>query len=243
MFGPKRSGGDFVHTTNEADRANKLEMSSAEIQMELNTYDGAIAYIDHHIGRLFDELGKRNVLENTLVLITSDHGEQFGEHGLFGHSNSLYLPTLHVPLLIMFPSHIPAGISIAQPISLRNIPATVVDLVGLGNAARFPGESFKGYWDGTRNSGTLAAGPLLSEINQVGFDTESWYPIAQGDLKSLVIDRYHYIRNGEDSEELYDFRNDPLEEYNLVSSGESRPALEQFRVSLETLLARNQLSS
>lgn len=68
-----------------------------------NAYDAAIAYLDHQLGVLFRELEGAGLLEDTLIVITSDHGEQFGEHGLLTHGNSLYLPLLHVPLLISYP--------------------------------------------------------------------------------------------------------------------------------------------
>ena len=93
------------------------------------------------LGRLFDELERRGVLENTLVIVTSDHGEELGEHGLFGHGRSLYRPELHVPLLIVRPGRVAAGRVVAEPVSLRDLPATVVDLLGLADGSPFPGGS------------------------------------------------------------------------------------------------------
>ena len=66
-------------------------------------YDDCLAYLDAQIGLLFDELGRRGALDNTVVVITADHGEGFGEHGLSGHGVSLYRPELHVPLLVLSP--------------------------------------------------------------------------------------------------------------------------------------------
>ncbi len=84
-----------------------VEIPQTFIQAELDAYDGAIAYIDQTIGSLMDELERMGELENTLVIITSDHGEEFGEHGVYRHTNSLYLPTLFVPLTILFPERVP----------------------------------------------------------------------------------------------------------------------------------------
>ena len=68
------------------------------------------------------------MLRDTLVIITSDHGEQFGEHGVFNHGYSLYAHEVHVPLLIISPSA-PPGLTVSQPVSLSDQPATVIDLI------------------------------------------------------------------------------------------------------------------
>ena len=79
------------------------------------------------------------------MIITSDHGESFGDHGFFGHGNSLYLDEIAVPLVILSPDA-PAGRVVAEPVSLRDLPATVVDLLGLSAGSPFPGHSLAAYW-------------------------------------------------------------------------------------------------
>ncbi|MEP7346839.1 MAG: sulfatase-like hydrolase/transferase, partial [Gemmatimonadaceae bacterium] len=93
-------------------------------------YDGGIAYMDQQLGTLMSELRRRGVLDHTVVVIASDHGELFGEHELFGHGNSLYWPLLHVPLVMRYPSRIAAGTHDARVVSLRDVPATILDLAG-----------------------------------------------------------------------------------------------------------------
>ncbi|HET9530264.1 MAG TPA: sulfatase, partial [Blastocatellia bacterium] len=191
---------------------------------KLDAYENCIAYLDHQVGLLFDELKKRGVLENTLVIITSDHGEQFGEHGLTSHGNSLYMPLLHVPLLIIFPSRVPEGVRVREPVTLRDIPATVVDLFELEDESAFPGDSLAGYWNGARKPGSEETRRLLSEERK---------------MKSLLDGRYHYILNKHGVEELYDLESDPAEERNLAETEEGRRECERFRRSLETILASN----
>jgi arylsulfatase A-like enzyme len=215
--------------------------SAEEIGELMAAYDGTIAYLDHHLGLLFDELERQRLLENTLVVITSDHGEQFGEHGLMGHGNSLYLPLLHVPLMILFPSHVPTGKRVREPVSLRDVPATVVDLIKLEGESHFPGTSLARYWGGTHDPGKPAAA-LLSEVSQ-SINLAEWLPSMKGDMKSLVMDGRHYIKNGDGREELYDFENDPAETRDLADSEEGRRALERFRRSLTTVLARHRMSN
>ena len=74
---------------------------------------------------------QRSVLDETLVVVASDHGEHLGDHSLFLHGCSLYRQLVGVPLVIVDPKVVPAGRTVAEPVSLRDIPATIVDLVGL----------------------------------------------------------------------------------------------------------------
>ena len=77
-------------------------MGEREIEEEINAYDGALAYLDQQLGILFNKLEEKGVLDRTIIIITADHGEEFGEHRVFDHGNSLYFPSVHVPLLIFF---------------------------------------------------------------------------------------------------------------------------------------------
>ncbi len=224
-----------------AERSEKKNMSLQEIQAELNAYEGSIAYLDYHLGLLFNELQTRGLVENTLIIITSDHGEQFGEHGLFSHGNSLYLPVLHVPLLILFPSHVLAGKNVSDPVTLRDLPATIIDFLKLENVTHFPGTSLARFWNAPHGRYSSEKDSLLlSEVNFAPRQPE-WYPISKGDMKSLVVNKWHYIRNGDGREELYNFENDPLEKKNLIHFEKDRQALAWFRTSLETILQRSEV--
>jgi hypothetical protein len=79
------------------------------IELARDAYDDCIAYLDEALGRLFDELERRGVMDQTLVIVTADHGEEIGEHKLVGHGRSLYREELHVPLLMARPGSVPAG--------------------------------------------------------------------------------------------------------------------------------------
>ncbi len=78
--------------------------SRDQVELVVDAYDDCLAALDDQIGRLMDELQRRGVLEKTLVILTADHGEALGEHGLFGHGMSLYRPEIHVPMLVLDPS-------------------------------------------------------------------------------------------------------------------------------------------
>ena len=116
-----------------------------EIVMARDCYDDCISFLDDQLGRLLDQLESQGLLDDTLVIITSDHGEAFYEHGTFLHGNSLYLEEIAVPLVILAPDA-PAGRVVTQPVSLRDLPATVIDQSGLSTGSPFPGRSLAAYW-------------------------------------------------------------------------------------------------
>ncbi|MGH3113181.1 MAG: sulfatase family protein, partial [Gaiellaceae bacterium] len=204
-----------------------------EIGVERTAYEASIVYLDHYLGRLFDELARRGLLRRTLVLVTSDHGEEFGEHGLMNHGNSLYWPSLHVPLLIAFPGRVPAGRRIAEPVTLRDVAATLYDLALPGAAApSLPGESLARHWRDPRAPSGGAASPLLSEVRWAP-NLPEWYPVSKGDLRSLVAGRHHYVRNADGSEELYDVFADPWEQRDLTRQPAGRDLAARLRAALE----------
>jgi arylsulfatase A-like enzyme len=214
------------------------EWTPAEVQAEMDAYDGAIAYMDDQLGKLVDEMERRGVLDKTLVIITSDHGEEFHEHGFMEHANSLYLASVHVPMVLHFPSRVPANTIVREPSTIRDIPSTVIDLLGMKGEADFPGASLARYWDGAGAPGSLDIYPLISEVGRAR-DVPEWFPIAKGDMRSLIIDGFRYIKNGDGSEELYDLEGDPGEENNLVNTEQGRRVIDRFRTSLEMIIARD----
>ena len=195
-------------------------------------YDGAIAYLDAELDRVLTALQHRGVLDNTLVIVTSDHGEQFGEHGLFVHANSLYRALLHVPLVLRFPAGVPAGRRIAARVTLRDIPATVIDLLGVKDSGGLRGASLARHWsDASADSPTSSE--AIAEVRQATW-AHGWaptYPAAKGDMGSVTDDEYHYIRNGDGTEELY-ATADIAEQHDLARLPASTPILERFRTIL-----------
>ena len=94
-------------------------------------YDGEIAYVDRHVGRLLDTLNQFGMSERTLVVLTSDHGEAFGEHGVtFEHGFNTYEELMHVPLLIAWPLRVAPGRRVQTQVSLIDVAPTVLDLLG-----------------------------------------------------------------------------------------------------------------
>lgn len=175
-------------------------------------YDCCLASLDHDMGLLFDELDRRGILDHTLVVLTSDHGEHLGEHGRFRHGDTLYMPVIHVPLLVMYPGKVPAGKRVAAPASLRDVPATIVDLLGCSANAPFPGASLHRFWEGGRPE------PAYSNLDMTALNNKTVR------LRSLVDERYHYIEAiGTPVRHLFDVRSDPTEEHDLAGTPDGKP--------------------
>ena len=197
---------------------------------EQAAYEAAIAYLDSEMGALFSALESRGVLDTTLVIVTSDHGELFGEHGLMDHANSLYAPLLHVPLFMVWPGRIPSGVSIREPVGLRHIPATILDLAGVDAVAGLRGRSLTPLWreaEGRQRS----LEPVLSSLER-GIRVDAHWRNANADLHSLIVGNQHYIRSSDGGEEMYDLVSDPAELTNIAD----RSDLESFRTELDRLL-------
>ena len=230
--------------------ADKLNLSPRELAFARDSYDECVADLDEQLGRLVDELERRGVLDSTWLIITSDHGESFGEQaGVFVHGTSLYKAQIHIPLVIVPPSRSPKPSRpvVPETVSLRDLPATVVDLLDLEAGAPFPGTSLVRLWDSlpSRPGGgheISPTSPALSEVvptNPLEPDPSKmlenrrvWATLAEGDLI------YLRIRTGEaDQEAIFDLREDPLESRNLFDDPARQSVLKRMRAALDRMTA------
>jgi arylsulfatase A-like enzyme len=207
-------------------------MGPAQIEEEMAAYDGAIRYLDQEVGALLDQLERRGKLGNTLIVITADHGEEFAEHRLFEHGYSLYRPSVRVPLIVVKPGSVPAGARVAGAASLRDLPATIVELAGVGAGSPFPGRSLSRYWG---PESAPAEEPILSEVRHATGQPD-WFPVSRGDLIAATYGGLRYIRNSGGGEELFDLAGDPWERNDLIAKPELRPALDGLRRMVDSLV-------
>jgi len=212
---PARYEARFRSAGSERKPITKLfyQATPAQKRGERDAYDAGIAYQDAELGRLLDALRARHLLDNTIVVVASDHGEEFGEHGVFTHGNSLYLPSLHVPLVIVSPGRVPAGRRVPQAVSLRDLPATIMDLVGVPRPG-FPGASLARFWNGAPPAAAGQA-PIVAEVGHATGLPGS-YPVSVGDMRSVVTGGLQLIVNGDRRQELYDLGADPWERHDLL---------------------------
>lgn len=216
------------------------EFNEAELAGLVDAYDASIAYLDGQLGELFTALERRGLAQNTIVIVTSDHGEEFNEHGQMNHGNTLYFPGLHVPL-IFAGGAIPGAVNVADPVTLRDVPATVLDLVSAPATAALPGRSLARYWRAGGDSlGTASdsASPIYGEVDHTR-NLPMSIPVSRGGMKSVVVDGHHYIRGPEGEEELYDVMRDPWERTNVLADSTRAGTLQRARALIELARARD----
>jgi arylsulfatase A-like enzyme len=234
LFGPSRQRAPFKYTPDgQVTFAQPASITPEQAQAEQDAYDGSIAYVDNQIGALLDELQHRGTLDNTLVVITADHGEEFGEHGAFEHGNNLYLTSIHVPLLVLFKDRLPAGKSISDAISLRDLSATILDQIGVKSTPFPTDRSLARYWSSTAPREPEAVVSELTGWNSrliiFGIPAQPNYPFERNNLDSVLVDDFHYLHDGGDGEELYHYPTDPLERTNLLDAAVGKSALARAR--------------
>jgi len=235
---------DYTHfdgflTGATAWRTDKWDMAPGEQAAHAAGYQEGILQADRAVGRILRILEERGDLGNTVVIVASDHGEQLGEHRLYNHNNSLYMPLLHVPLLIRDPREGLAPRRVDQVVSLRNMAATILDLAGLDIPVGIHGRSLTRYWreggDSLQAPGSTDADTVFSVLNRGAVD-QPWYPVGWGPtMYSLVDSVYHYVFNGDGSEELYDLTVDAREIHNLAGTPDATEAVDRFRDLLRRL--------
>ncbi len=195
-------------------------------------------------GSLLDELERRGVLERTWLIIASDHGESFGDHaGIFCHGSSLYQSEVHVPLLIIPPGGSATKQVVTEPVSLRDLAATIVDVLGLESGSPFPGSSLARFWDGTGPAAPparVASDAVLAEVvpNDPSHLDAAGLPRKTWPLGALIEGEWSYIRReGDLREELFHLRGDAKEQRNLAGEAAVQPRLERMRAALGRLTA------
>ena len=187
-----------------------------------NKYDGEIAFVDHHLKPVLARLSKAPWAEDTIVIVTSDHGEAFKEHGFYFHGRTVYDEETRIPLLIRIPGV--KSTHIAETVGAVDILPTLVELTGL-KAPEAQGESLVGLWT---KKGVMPTRPVFME--QLPYPGYKKHIVGAVDRKG----RFKIIQNLTDNVlELFDLTSDPGEKVNVLNTKPTagkglRQALEQF---------------
>jgi len=187
-------------------------------------YAGEIAYVDSWVGQVVDRLRALGAYDNTLLIITADHGDSLGEHHETSHGFFVYQSTLHVPLVIRAPGG-RKGMKSDGRVSLVDLMPTVLDLTALKTPARVEGVSLRNGLEGRRTPD--AQRTLYCEsLHPAQFECSP--------LNGIVEGAWEYIRAPR--QELYDLTKDPGEKSNVI---ESEPHVAQrLRDHLEEMLPK-----
>jgi arylsulfatase A-like enzyme len=205
LEGTKRSaqiGDSFVDMPNI--REGHLTLSAEDRTRVRELYLAEVRYVDDQFGRFLDKLKELGIYDDALIVVTSDHGEEFWEHNGFEHGHTLYREVLNVPLIIKTPGGKHRGV-VHQPVSTERVMPTILDLCGVDHDA----DQLSG-----RTLAQLLADPNAETARGTILSTGLMY---YENRISLQFDQYKYIqRLVSGKEELYDLENDPMELDSLI---------------------------
>jgi arylsulfatase A-like enzyme len=184
-------------------------------------YDAGVSYVDHLIGEVREKLEKLGVLDQTLIIVTSDHGEMLGESGRIGHGVFLHNAVLRVPLVMRYPRLLPAGTRLSAAVSLLDILPTVAEVAGIklkprpGSVSLIP-------------AAALAERPFLVRAQESPFRAstiQSFERLLECDMRlardrrlSMQKEQSKYVWSSSGKQELFDLETDPKEERDLAEA-------------------------
>ncbi|HEU5138586.1 MAG TPA: choline-sulfatase [Bacillales bacterium] len=197
------------------------ELTDEEILENRRAYYGMVSYFDDKVGRIIDELERLNMMEDTIIMVTSDHGEMLGEHGMW-FKRTFYDGAAKIPLIIAYPDQFPAGKRVSEVVSLVDLAATIMKLADVPDCETWISEM---------------AGDSFEKLLTGGEDN-SWKDEAyceyygEGPIQPMVMLRkgqYKYVYVHEHKPLLFDLLADPEEIHNLAQNTEFKPLLQEFQ--------------
>jgi arylsulfatase A-like enzyme len=220
----------------------RASLAAARLADVIDAYDAEVMTIDAALARLFAELDRRGILEHATIVLTADHGEEFQEHGMFGHGRSLYEAVIRVPLIVVTPDGA-GGRVVDGPVSLVDVAPTLLARAGVPIPDRFEGTSFAhlleadGWLTAARRwwrdpAATLAEVPVLSERLQASSAAPGE---AHSHERSVVLARRKLIVRRDGSRAFYALERDPDEH---DGDGVGRAERVRLEAALDTLGVR-----
>ena len=192
---------------------NQAVKEPYEWKEAIHAYDGEVAQMDAQLGLILDELDKKNLWHNTIVVFTSDHGQHLGEHEGLWFKNTLFKESLGVPFIICAPGKLRGDCD--RLIELVDVYPTLADLCGLPIPSNLEGTSFA---------------PLLGNLD-LPWKQAAFSQVKRGKLmgRNVRTERYSYNTWGSHGEELYDYDTDPHEYTNLATDSSYSTVLKRMR--------------
>jgi len=183
-------------------KSGSYMMTPEDIGYLKSLYDGNILYTDRKIGEILETLSQLRLDDRTLIVMTSDHGEEFLDHGFFDHGHTMYDELIHVPLLLRLPGRLAAQRSVETQVRLVDVVPTVLEILDLDPVDNLDGASLLPVIEGKERPHRPAFSERLLYFEQ---------------RKAIRDGQYKYVLFAESGrEELYDLQRDPDELYNLA---------------------------
>lgn len=230
---------------------NNLEMSNLNYKMThrpeqisedefgdlIDLYDGGIRYVDNAIELLMKELEKMNLLKDTLIIITADHGDEFRDHGGFVHNAKLYDELIRVPLIIYNSAY--RHIEIDEPVSLLDVSPTILDICGIPVHQSFQGKSLVPVIQGERVSSGVISESIGKGKIKISYRTKNWKYIFDD-----VTGKHELYNLNEDRKEknnLCDKEKEKAKEFKLKIEGHISEQEKMLRIPDERERAKKRI--
>ncbi len=194
----------------------------------IESYDGEISFADNEIGRLLNYLENQNLLNDTMIILTSDHGESLTEHGIYLDHAGLYDETLHVPFLLFHPD-LPKDKRIKGFAQHYDFVPTILELLNIETDLRFDGKSAIPLIEGHKIHSAIYAEEIQYQRKRA-IRNSNWKYIYSLNEKEIPCRRCGRIHGAK--EELYDLNRDPKETENIMAKKPN--VASDLRKSLET---------
>jgi arylsulfatase A-like enzyme len=205
-------------------QAGSFGATSADLSALKGLYDAEIYHLDRSLGKLFSYMSDAGILDNTLIVLTSTHGNNFGEHGLMGHHGCLFETLIHVPLIMRLPNVVPAGKQIKNLVQTIDILPTVCELTNIRMHTKVQGKSLLptfsnknirdcaiAEWEGKISHGFEKTIQNTSDAT-LRNSIEKRYSIP---MKMIRKGQYKLIKGEDGTDLLYDLSKDPDESLNI----------------------------
>jgi arylsulfatase A-like enzyme len=201
LFGLKYSGAidGSVATIHELED-NQRKLSDADVARLGELYQGEISYVDSQIGSLFQKLQSMGLADDTIMLLTGDHGESFGEHGDWVHGTKVYESEIRVPLVVRYPRQVPAGGVVRVPVQSIDVLPTVLQLTGITPPKALQGQSFASLLKKPTDSPARVAFTELADESFVSLLTAEWKLIRNNANGELQL--YHLSQDESEANEV-----------------------------------------
>ena len=205
----------------------KTSFSTKQMNHLIDLYDAEILYVDYLIGEIISNLKKKKILDNTLLIITSDHGENFGEHGLVDHVFSLHNSVIKIPMIIRYPNVFEKNSVDNNPVQILDLFPTVLKITGVKR------NKYKSQGVDLSKAKSIKNRTIFSEYyypNQVLESLSNYFSHIKDvtnhpnlekykkRTRAIISDNIKFIWNSNKDNELFDLKLDPKEENNLIKN-------------------------
>jgi len=227
-YGPPKFTEEFVSAQTDIDQDPWSHIFDVEPKSEQDfevlqgLYDAELKYIDWRVGKLLNRLKENNQYDNSLIIVTSDHGENIGEHGLMDHQYCLYNTLLHVPLVIKYPNRLQREISdrITTPVSTLDLFPTICSVCGIDVKSSIDGEILP---QRTEDENRYVVSEYLSPMPSVEDIVEQYSDLETADvswidrtIQSIQNNHIKYIQYEDGENQYFNLDIDPQEEQNII---------------------------